>query len=255
MVPLIRWTVGPVSDAGFEILELSVANFIKIYPQFDFCICYNQIDLSKIKHLEKYGVSFYNQNDWKSSWGISPKGEIWKIYPPRLRQDSHEIIMDNDLIIFERIPEIDEFLESQKSIMLSGLFRFYGSFSNIIPKKYKLNSGLYGFPPGFDFENIIRILCAKKQKNNKWKQNRRKLLYDDQGVIAYAVTKYQKPIIISQNSIFNFNFKLKKIIPINAKGIHFIGSNVRQHPAWEKFKALKYNWSAFKRIYCGKLVL
>ena len=43
MKPLIRWTMGNVSEAGWECLSESTRLLPKVYPEFDYVICYNSI--------------------------------------------------------------------------------------------------------------------------------------------------------------------------------------------------------------------
>jgi len=259
MKPLIRWIVGPVSEQGLEILELAISRFKMVYGHLDLdlCVCYNQIKFDVIAHLEKYGVTFYNQHKYNGI-KIPPKGEMWKIYPPRLRKDAHELIIDNDLVIFEPVSEIAEFLEGKVPIILSGRGRrrYYGQFDGVVPEGVQLSTGMFGFHPGFDFNEIVQVMCELNPMN-EWMQNRRLGLYDDQGLIAHAVTKDHEPIVVPQESIFNFNPKMKNIIPIEAKGAHFVGANVRRswlHPVWQKFKE-KNDWSSFKKIYNDRIIL
>ena len=58
MKPLVRWTIGPVSELGHKILKRSVENFKKIYPEFDCVVCYNNIEK---KLLDEIHVDLFEQ--------------------------------------------------------------------------------------------------------------------------------------------------------------------------------------------------
>ena len=60
MKPLARWTIGKVSKTGHEILKESIISFKKIYPEFDYTVCYNEIELEDLETLEN--VSYFQQN-------------------------------------------------------------------------------------------------------------------------------------------------------------------------------------------------
>lgn len=227
MKPLIRFIVGPVSNDGLKILKQSINNFKKLYSQCDLMACYNQIDPCKLKNLE---ITLLDQSLFINVLKCEPKDEIWKIYPPRVRMDSYEIIIDNDLLIVDKVPSIDKFLESDSTLILQGSYRFYGKYDSLIPDGYKINSGIYGMPPGFDFESCIHSII----KGDNWDQDRRQGLFDDQGIIAGCLLKYPNVIIIPNTEIFNY--KNEEIVCPKANGYHFIDVNRKKHIGWEKHK-------------------
>jgi hypothetical protein len=228
MKPLIRWTVGPVKPLGLKILKLSILNIKKLYgDQFDLILCFNQIQPSLLKHLD---IELYDQSKYKHKLP-EPIDELWKIYPPRLRINCHEIVMDNDLIVFEKLIELDQFINNDATLLLAGKKRYYGQYDNIVPSNFYINSGFYGMPPNFDFEKKI-----KKIHKGNWIQNRKKELFDDQGIIAGSLLSYPQKIIISNDVIFNYNTFLKDNMPSHIKGIHFINANtIGKHIGWNEF--------------------
>ena len=130
MKPLFRLTIGPVKEFGLKLLKKNVRLIKKNYPEADVVVCFNQIDPA----LLNVDVDKINQLDYVNSLPYYPKAETWKLYPPRLRMESHEIILDNDILFFKRIPEIDEFLSSNRSLLFEGRFREYGKYDHLIPK-------------------------------------------------------------------------------------------------------------------------
>jgi hypothetical protein len=229
--PLIRWTLGEVSDCGFEILLQSIKYWGKIYPQFDRVVCYNASRPDHINELRKNGVELLDQieeyvnNHEKYYWKPASCG--WKLYPPRLRIDAHEIFCDNDLILLERCDIIDEFLNSNDMVFsCSALRRAFGWFARFVPPKLKFNNGMFGVYPLFDLSSKI-IEMQKLSGNNRWRN-----FFDEQGLISAIFIK-ERFKTIPMNDIYNclHNFKL-------AKGVHFCGVNSGSTKSWDLFKKM-----------------
>jgi hypothetical protein len=214
MKPLFRITIGPVQELGIRLLRKNVRLLKKNYPEADVVVCFNQID----PNLLNVNVEKINQADFANSLPYIPKLETWKLYPPRLRLSSHEIILDNDILIFRRIAEIDEFLNSNRPLLLKGRRRVYGKYEHLVPQPFAINSGIFGLPPNFDFQQEIKNFC-KNDKEKKWTH-----WCDDQGIIGgILITK--NPIFITMESVMNYLSEFNIQPKSNWNGIHLIGSN------------------------------
>lgn len=97
--PIIRWTIGGnVSQHGIDCLGNSINCWKDLYgDSFDYFLCYNNIDVNKLN----FGVNLINQHEHLNSLSIQPNSTAWKLYPPRISLQSHEIFIDNDLIIYK----------------------------------------------------------------------------------------------------------------------------------------------------------
>lgn len=224
MKPLIRWTIGPVSTSGFEVLEASVSKIKDLYGNlFDYVICYNQINPTRLKLL---GVELFEQKE--NSLPIKPYSVAWKLYPPRLRLDSHEIIIDNDIILFKKLEEIDLFLESNKALIYEGLNRKFTLGRYKLPIGVVINSGIYGLPPGFDFEKKVRAKLL-----GDWEKCRdRESTFDEQGLVA-SILYYEDHILISQKKVPIFQECPNKKA---AYGFHFSGVNWKEnYKYWQSY--------------------
>lgn len=215
MKPLFRITIGSVSNHGYHLAKLNYKLLKKNYPEADVVFCYNNIHEKFVKRFDYCSI---NQKMYINSISIKPFKESWKLYPPRLRIESHEVVLDNDVLLFKRIPEIDEFLSSNKGLMLYAERRVYGSFDGLIEKKLNINSGIFGLPPNYDFaKNIEKFLKKRpyKKKFNFW--------CDDQGIVAGCLQDIPYIMIKSvtnhkpQSYISTKNFY--------SNGVHLIGSN------------------------------
>lgn len=215
MKPLLRWVVGPVGELGLRILRNSVRNIVSMYGErFDYLICYNQISADKLS----LGIPLFCQDHLRNALGYDV---AWKLFPVRVRAESHEIVIDNDLVLFKKLDEIENFLVSDHTLTYQGLHGAHGNY--YVPKGMRLNSGIYGMPPGFDIDLSNRTFSGK---------------FDEQGLIVSSLLSWHHcdvipmtaiPIIESDFPIDEF-WKLK-----STKGFHFVGANRGKHPQCEKF--------------------
>lgn len=233
----MRWSIGPALDAGFGVLKYSIKNAKNIYPDFDHVICHNQLDDNKKKLLSGLGVRLIDTTNLKSSLCIPPDSGYfvyWKLYPPRLRLNSHEIWIDNDIIIEDRLPEINSFLNNKRSVLLyQGRKSLHGAFNEDIPDGISINSGIFGIPPGMNFQKRLNDNIQRKGMN-KWNNK-----FDEQGLVAktlleeneiYIIPLTSIPLAHSESSIEPF---LKQ--PMR-KGFHFVGVNYFGiHKGWNEY--------------------
>lgn len=241
MKPLARWTIGPTSKCGLEILKESLYSFSKIYPDIDRIICYNQIEKPKIKN-----GNFYEQKYNELGYPLTPgeknptelgrvlggmAGSGWKLTPARLRISSHELWIDNDIIIHKKIPEIDAWIQSNKCLISEGLGRHYGEiFYSMIQENLKICAGFFGLPPFFDFNK--QIMKYVKFLNGKTLGS-----YDEQGLVTTVITNNDYIVVpLKEMAIIEPNQTLQD----NTSAFHFVGANrTENHAGWQKYKSLK----------------
>lgn len=225
---IARWTIGPVHHAGFECLRLSVLAFSQLYDA-DLVICHNGLNEDQLLYLSDLPVQFIRQEE-QVYLGQAPIGVAWKLTPARLCLNSHEIFLDNDLIIRERIEEIDLFLNNKNiNIVLEAEARHYGRFDNHVPPGHNINSGLFGIPPGFNLGNYVSLW-------GRWDDNcpTASRTWDEQGLVASALTHQGQLVIIPEETISNCYDSL-----IWAKGMHFVGLNRQSYH--RSFAEYRYN--------------
>jgi hypothetical protein len=162
-------------------------------------------------------------------------GTLWKVTPSRLRMDSHEIIMDNDVILLKKFPQIDEFLNSDKVMLLEEPIRFYGRYVDLLPQEAPFfNSGFIGLPPMYDFGKDIY---------DHWKANG-ELSHlshaDEQGLLTYALSQKPNIRIYKEQMVEVLGRDYNYVLTGEEEAIHFTQSNrMPNHTVWKKYVGVK----------------
>jgi hypothetical protein len=237
MRPLVRWTIGATNALGLTILRESVESFRSAYPEFDTIICYNNMGHTALLEYDNilpqeetmlpHPLRKQDVNNYGESTGCG-----WKLCPPRLRPEAHELWLDNDLVICRRIEEIDAWLDGDKAIITEGLARrrMFGVFDHLIKPDLRLCAGLFGLPPGFDFAAAI--------------SERLPLLhglplggFDEQGLTASVVSNMPYIMVpLTQVHICEDHMPTGHNYP----GYHFVGANRKDwHRGWRAYKVAR----------------
>ena len=213
MRTIFRFTIGPVTELGFLCLKHAITQVRKLYDP-EIVVCYN-CDVEKLSDLS---VELIDQKQLKHQ-GPPPIGVTWKLYPPRLDIDSYEIVIDNDVILNEKIPDVDSFLQGNHALLLEEDSRTYGRFHRHVPAHLRINSGLYGLPPGFEFGKYVKTYAGDKWEENAKGEYAASRSFDEQGLVALILSS-QRHKIIPKTVITNCERRW-----IHGKGCHFIGVN------------------------------
>jgi hypothetical protein len=260
--PLLRWIIGGCIAQGMHTLKESISRTTKVFgDRFDYIVCYNNIsdkDLAFIARIFPF-VEMYQQkwkdcpidNDMVSSRlpngsvrtdVDSCGGSLWKLCPPRMRIDSHEIVMDNDIVFFKAITQVEEFLSDSRPMLLKEHSRWFGRYDKLLPDGECFNSGFVGLPPGFDYQ--LKLHEAWKKNGSLGSHS-----YDDeQGLITY-VLRQENPILVEMNDIIEVhqmgisycfngsNCYSKYHFDETTKAAHFVQANRNfPHKPWCKYK-------------------
>jgi hypothetical protein len=236
MRPLARWTFGNCSLAGEEILKHSLKRFSVLYPEFDRVVCYNNLKPGQLEMLQTLDTPLYKQSEAdlnyplvpasaEPGWKYSMPGWGWKLCPPRLRPESQELWIDNDIMILRRMPALDDWLGKDVCLISEGLQRAYGDFDDQIPIGTHYCAGFFGLPPHFDFASKIDTSCKRLAGKPLG-------YYNEQGLVVTVVLEAGH-LLVPQSQL-RIVKKLEK--PYSA-GLHFIGANrTRTHEPWEQYK-------------------
>jgi hypothetical protein len=148
--------------------------------------------------------------------------------------ETHEIVMDNDIVILKKFPQIDEWLNSDKVLILEEPIRFYGRYDCLFgPEPPFLNSGFMGFPPGYDFGAVIAEQWNSHGKYMNLSQA------DEQGLLTYSLNRSSSVRIHSDQMVEILARDYNYEITGNEFAYHFTQSNRINHVAWNKYKKRK----------------
>lgn len=236
--PLIRWSVGGCSNRGIEILEESVRTAKILYPDFDYTICYNNLTDYQFNKISQFNIPLVNSHNFVNLLAIEPRGAMWALLPPiRLNPNGYELYMDNDIILTNRMPLIDKWLQNDMIICTrqykkrAGRPINYGEYEHLISRKIPpLNTGFFGLPPQFQLHlNKIINKVGKVKKNH----------HNFQGIIAACLTEHPNLVPISKDDIKLCRNTRKNLDKWSGKyGTHFItANNNNPHPCWEIYKS------------------
>ena len=211
MKPLVRWTVGGTNNKlAFDCLRKSINNFVRLYgKKFDYVICYNNCKKANLPQ----NIELFDQSLYSNSLPYPPIGNSWKLYPPRLRVQSHEIFIDNDVIIYNPIEQLDDFLRRQDTFVASeALKKNDNIYMNMLAAEAPaINTGFLGLPPHFDFGSEIQ-----KKIISPWSH-----IFDEQGLTNLILTENLKASIISLDQIWVASSEYR----VGTCGTHFVGLN------------------------------
>jgi len=227
MKPLARWTISKTCQDGLDCLIYSINNWRLIYPEFDIIVCHNNLSHKHLGYLRMVGVELIDQLMYTCSLRYPPFDTAWKLYPPRLRLGAHEIIIDNDLVIYKRCPIIDKFLESDKQFVITEAHkRYYGQFDNLIERSMpNTNSGFIGFPPGYDLQAALNGLFMVYPKKG-WLTH-----FDEEGAVTFLMRRNLQ--LIPMQQVYACHPKLP--FCKGEYGCHFVALNGGFVDHWRHF--------------------
>jgi hypothetical protein len=179
------------------------------------------------------------RKDGSFEWnGTRCGGTMWKVCPARMRMDTHEVVMDNDIVLLKKFPQIEEFLRStDKALILEEPIRFYGRYDCLFgPEEPYLNSGFMGLPPGYDFGTEIQTVWEKHGKYTNLSQA------DEQGLLTYSLSRLPSVRVKKDQMVEVLHRDFKTAITGREEGIHFTQADrIPNHHSWQKYQEIVAN--------------
>ena len=230
----IRWTIGDVSDAGFQALALSISSAKKLFgPACVYTVSVNSLPLSTAK--ARLG-SVADEVDWFQAAGHVPswlkerldehmaEGVAWKLAPPRLYPDMYELSLDNDVILWDVPAAIEEWLHSgdpEFCVMAEDVQPGLGQFAEY-RHALAINSGIRGLPPKFDLEGRLRQVLEETSIVLRSE-------LDEQGLQAAALSRAHLRLVTLEEVSIRSPFPMHQKV-MGQCGAHFVGLNQKSLP-------------------------
>lgn len=234
----VRWTIGDVSDRGWEALRLSIWGLYRLLgPAAGYGVSVNGVSLEQAQarvgrlpdgvlwHVADGVPSFIREHlDAGMAEGVG-----WKFSPLRFFPDRHELSLDNDCILWELPKAIHGWIEEADGatcVFAEDVARCLGQFSDLCGPEPR-NAGIRGIPPGFDLETHFRTLLAEKAQRD----GRRLVMtseQDEQGLQAAMVERFGNPRIVQVAEVSICSPFPPHLPTLGGCGAHFVGTNARR---------------------------
>lgn len=215
-----------MSAQGIECLVHSIEQWVRLFGDvFDRIVCFNGELPDELLGLN---VEFIDQSKHLDSLPCTPCDTFWKFFPPRIRRESHELILDNDVVIYKS-NLIERFLRSEELMVSQSHKHFYGRFHSVLEPGILVNTGFIGLPPGYDLQQKLSMVLKLYP-----------FLYltdhcDDQGAFICACRKQLKLVPMEELYVCNprTDFAAYRL---GTCGTHFAGLNLGSSQYWEQYK-------------------
>jgi hypothetical protein len=230
----IRWTIGDVSDYGFEALRLSIWSAWNLFgPTASYAVCVNSLDMKEARARTQ---NIPDSILWFSCGSVPSflkpyldpgmaEGVAWKFSPLRLFKDRYELSLDNDCIFWEMPKAIQLWLdqENQETCVIAEDVRAcFGQFRDFCADAPR-NSGIRGLPPTFDFESSLRSVLEENPVVMRSE-------LDEQGLQVAAITRRYDPLIVKTEEVSICSPFPPHSPSLGSCGAHFVGLNAKQMP-------------------------
>lgn len=248
----IRWTIGDVSDRGFEALRLSVWGARRLFgPDATYVVCVNTLP---VETARRRAGTLPPEVLWRENTTDVPafirarmdpamaEGVGWKFAPLRLFPDRFELSLDNDCILWELPEAIRRWVEephTRRCVLAEDVARALGQFADLCgPGRW--NSGIRGLPPGLDYEAMLhRILAEKEARDGRPVRMSSEL--DEQGLQAAALSRFGDPLIVRVEEVTICSPFPPHLPHLGRCGAHFVGTNAKRFPwTWNGRNGIEY---------------
>lgn len=229
----VRWTVGDVSDAGFEALALSVRGARACFgASARYVVCVNTVSIAEARRrlgaaadqvaLREVG------RDALPGWlvpfldGGLTQGTAWKLAPVRLEPDGHELALDNDCVLWRVPSAVARWLadpDPAASLLAEDARACHGAFAALCGAAPR-NSGLRGLGPRLDYEAALRAVLARHGRPLASE-------LDEQGLQIAALTSAGRPHVASIDEVSICSPVPPHRPGLGRAGAHFVGLNAR----------------------------
>ena len=236
----IRWTIGDVTERGFEALRLSTWGAWHLFgPDAAYVVCVNTVPLAQAR--ERTGpvpdaVRWHDANHEVPAFlaaAFGPRmahGMGWKLAPLRLFPDRYELSLDNDCILWSLPAALRDWLDGPPDacVMAEDVRGCYGLFE--LPRRAApRNAGIRGLPPGFDLEGALRATLAGTER-----ELGKPLVFDsdldEQGLQVVALSGEGLVPAVSLDDVTVCSPFHPHLAALGRCGAHFVGLNAHHIP-------------------------
>lgn len=247
----VRWTMGDVSERGFEALRLSIWGAHQVFGRdAAYAVCVNNVPLAQARRRVD---PVPEDVVWRDATGEMPaflrarfdpglaEGVGWKLAPLRLFPDRHELSLDNDCILWDLPGALAAWLAAEDPIclMAEDVRVCFGQFAPDCGPEAR-NAGIRGLPPGMELgDALARALRRCDERLGAPVVLRSEL--DEQGLQTAALSLAAQPLAVSLADVTVCSPFHPHLPDLGRAGAHFVGLNAR-HIAWDYFDRPADDW-------------
>lgn len=241
---IVRWTFGqtparPLSPQGIDMLETSIkfaqAILDGLSGSVEYIVCHNNLNASTRRQVDLMAKDLGVQsldvtgNLPSNLVNVSEKNGWWKYCPPRIDENTYEIIMDNDVVIWNRPESLVAGVRENAFVTLTDAGgQFYGDYQDLIfaiAPNLCLNAGILGLP-----RNVV---IDTSKVNGKQLSD---FFHSEQGFVAMMYANYlgrKRQIPLTEVQQLNINHLRPKELILKYDGGHFCGCTYNHFEYWE----------------------
>lgn len=231
----VRWTIGAVSDFGFEALRLSIWGAWHLFGSAArYLVCVNSVPLGEARSRTgsvPEGVA-WRAVDRELPDFLAPhldtgmaEGVGWKLAPVRVDPTRHGLALDNDFILWELPPTLEAWLASddpRACLLAADVVPSFGQFAPLCGPD-ALNSGIRGLPRGFDLEDALRRTLEAHPVMLRSE-------LDEQGLQVAALRRFGSVGVVTLEEVTISSPFPPHLPRLGRCGAHFVGLNAHSLP-------------------------
>jgi hypothetical protein len=232
----VRWTIGDVSENGYEALRLSVWGAWKLFgagARYTVCINTVPLEVARARAGELPDGVRWRRSERAElppflAEHLDPamaEGVAWKFAPLQLDEACHTLALDNDCILWEIPAAIRAWLESvdpRACVLAEDVRPCFGRFAELCGEAPR-NSGIRALAPGFDLEGALRQILGEHPRPLTSET-------DEQGLQVAALTRHGAPGLITLDEVSITSPFPPHLPDLGRCGAHFVGLNARSVP-------------------------
>lgn len=227
----IRWTIGDVSDEGFEALRLSVWGAYRAFGEAAaYAICVNTVPLAsaKLRTGALPAECSWHEVTCEVPSFMAPylgtgmaEGAAWKLAPLQMFPDRHELSLDNDCVLWSVPDPVRRWLDAGDGscLLAEDVRACFGRFASECGGAPR-NAGIRGLPPGFELERAM--LDVLRRHGHLLTSE-----LDEQGLQVAAVTRARPVEVVTLADVTICSPFPPHLPHLGRCGAHFCGLNAR----------------------------
>jgi hypothetical protein len=254
---VVRWTVGAVSDDGFDALGWSIAGAWQLFGSSAvYVVCVNSVAIDEVRrrvgrvaapvswrHCEADEIPSFLRERLDEAFA---EGVGWKFAPLRITDRSRELALDNDCIMWRLPDALRTWLAGEPHngccVVAEDVKICFGAFSALCGTEPR-NIGVRGLPPGSSYGEMLARILSEHPVTLRSE-------LDEQGLQVAALLRHERLLVVRTHEVTICSPFAPHQPYIGTCGAHFVGLNAHALP-WRYYdrpasELVRENWRRLK---------